>query len=89
MGEPGPDISPIAQELADSDVLSVPARTALDEIFNGTALGERVVSYKIWKQDGLVVEATDTALRGQRLEPSADYHSAWSGRIAATAMATP
>jgi hypothetical protein len=46
--------SPLSQELAETDTLSSPARQALAEIFEGAALGERVVSYKIWLEGGQV-----------------------------------
>jgi signal transduction histidine kinase len=56
----------------------------LTEIFEGTALGERVVSYKIWKPGGLIVHASDASLIGQVFAPSDDLRQAWSGRIAAS-----
>ncbi|MFD1808365.1 hypothetical protein ACFSHQ_10225 [Gemmobacter lanyuensis] len=58
-------ISPLSQSLAEDGTLSPLAHQALDEVFNGTTLGERVVSYKIWKQDGLVVDASDHAVVGK------------------------
>lgn len=77
-------ISPIGQELAETDTLSPPARQALAEIFDGTALGERVVSYKIWLDDGRIVHASDPSLIGQVFEPSDELRAAWSGKVAAT-----
>ncbi|MDH3263465.1 MAG: histidine kinase [Paracoccaceae bacterium] len=77
-------ISPLSQELADAEGLSQPAGQALQEIFANTALGERVVTYKIWKPGGLVVEASDPALVGRRFEPSQDLAAAWTGEIAAS-----
>jgi signal transduction histidine kinase len=77
-------LSPLAQDLADAEGLSPPARLALSEIFSGTSLGKRVVSYKIWKKGGLIVEASDENLRGQRFEPSDDLNKAWGGQIAAS-----
>jgi len=77
-------ISPLGQELAETDTLSPPARQALAEIFQGTALGERVVSYKLWLPGGLVVHASDGSLTGRRFEPSENLRSAWSGRIASS-----
>lgn len=65
-------ISPLSQELAETETLSPPARQALAEIFDGTALGDRVVSFKIWMPDGLVVHASDPTLIGQRFDPSDD-----------------
>jgi signal transduction histidine kinase len=77
-------ISPLSQELADTDTLSPPARQALAEIFEGTALGERVVSYKIWLSGGRVVHSSDAALIGQTFEPSADLRKAWTGVVASS-----
>ena len=77
-------ISPLSQELADEEGLSEPAKAALQEIFFGSALGERIVSYKIWKEGGEVIEASDPALRGQRFELSEDQKAAWQGRVSAS-----
>jgi signal transduction histidine kinase len=77
-------VSPLSQELADTEGLSPPARQALHEIFASTALGERVVAYKIWKPGGLVVHASDPALEGRHFEPSDDLRTAWTGEIAAS-----
>lgn len=77
-------ISPLSQELADTDTLSPPARQALAEIFDGTTIGERVVSYKIWLAGGRVVHASDVSLIGQVFEPSDDLITAWSGEISSS-----
>ena len=77
-------ISPLSQELAQTDTLSPPARQALAEIFDGTALGERVVSYKIWLPGGRIVHASDNTLAGQVFQPSEDLKSAWAGQIASS-----
>ncbi|MEZ5776942.1 MAG: ATP-binding protein [Paracoccaceae bacterium] len=77
-------ISPLSQELADTDTLSPPARQALAEIFEGTALGERVVSYKIWLSGGRVVHSSDPSLVGQTFVPSDDLKLAWTGVVASS-----
>jgi signal transduction histidine kinase len=77
-------ISPLGQELEETDTLSAPARQALAEIFDGTALGERVVSYKIWMSNGRIVHASDPALIGQTFEPSDALRQAWAGNVAAS-----
>lgn len=77
-------ISPMSAELADPNGLSEAARAALKEIFFGTALGERIVSYKIWQPDGLVVGASDPDLVGRRFEPSDDLAAAWNGNVSAS-----
>lgn len=81
-------ISPLSQSLAAEDTLSPLAHQALDEVFNGTTLGERVVSYKIWKQDGLVVDASDHAVVGKHFPVGPDLARAWNGEVAAE-MAAP
>lgn len=77
-------ISPLSQELAETDTLSAPARQALAEIFEGTALGERVVSYKIWLKGGRIIHASDPALIGKIFTPSDELRKAWSGEIASS-----
>ena len=77
-------ISPLSQELSETGTLSPPARQALEEIFRGTALGERIVSYKIWLTDGTIVYASDPALRGQTFERSDELIRATAGEVAAS-----
>ena len=77
-------ISPLSQELAETDTLSPPARQALAEVFSGTLIGERVVSYKIWSTDGRVIHASDPSLIGQTFEPSDDLKRASAGYVSAS-----
>jgi signal transduction histidine kinase len=77
-------ISPLSQDLATSDSLSPPAAQALTEIFEGTALGDRVVSYKIWKPGGRVVQASDTALVGAVFPEEDKLRNAFAGQISAS-----
>jgi signal transduction histidine kinase len=77
-------ISPLSQELKTEAQLSDIALRSLSEIFKGTAVGDRVVSVKIWKRGGLIAYATDENLIGQVFEPTDDLKNAWSGNIAAS-----
>lgn len=77
-------VSPLSQELAETDTLSAPARQALAEMFDGTTLGERVVSYKIWLKGGRVVHASDPTLIGREFEPSDELKRAWAGEVASS-----
>lgn len=77
-------IAPLSQDLADSDVLAPGAKRAIDELFRGTSLGERVVSFKLWRPDGLVVEASDPALVGKRFPLSDDLRRALVGEVSAS-----
>ncbi|MDT8856223.1 histidine kinase [Paracoccaceae bacterium Fryx2] len=76
-------ISPLSQDLAREETLSPGAQRALDEIFTNTPLGERVASYKIWKQGGLLVDASNKALVGQRFEVTENLRLAWRGDVRA------
>lgn len=77
-------IAPVTQDLAENDTLSPPAQQAMIEVFSTTALNERIVSYKIWKEGGLIVHASDPSLIGKRFEPSDDLKAAWTGKFAAS-----
>lgn len=76
-------ISPLSQDLAASEELTPIARRALEEMFQSTTLGERVVSYKIWKQGGLIVDASDPSMMGKRFPVSEELQAAWQGRVSA------
>ncbi|WP_137701427.1 sensor histidine kinase [Marimonas lutisalis] len=77
-------ISPLTQDLAEGDNLSEPAQLAMVEIFSNTALSDRIVSYKIWKEGGMIVHASDPSLIGRQFEPSDDLLAALSGKFAAS-----
>lgn len=77
-------ISPLAQDLAEVDTLSPVARRALDEVFAGTALGQRVVSFKLWKPDGTVAHATDASIIGRRFAVTGDLAAAFDGKVRAS-----
>ncbi len=76
-------ITPLSQELGRSDSLSPEAAGALHDIFTNTPLGERVVSFKIWKRGGRIAHASDPALIGRIFEPTASLLAAWSGQVTA------
>ena len=86
-------VSPLSQDLAQGDVLPDPAARALVEIFENTALGERVASYRIWKSGGLIAHASDPVEIGLRLPEPPELAAAWNGRITGafdgTAAAAP
>lgn len=74
-------VSPLSQELAANDRLSEPAVRALDEVFASTGIGERIVSFKIWKPGGLVAHASNPALIGQHFPPKPELQAAWAGKV--------
>lgn len=76
-------LSPLSQDLASENGLSPLAHRALDEVFSSTALGQRVVAYKIWNSEGLILGASDDSLLGRRFPVSAELRRAWGGEVAA------
>ena len=77
-------VSPLTQELADGELLSEPAIRALDEVFASTSIGDRIVSFRLWKDDGLIVYASDRKIVGTSFPESAQLSRAWSGNVSAT-----
>ncbi len=77
-------ISPLAQDLVQDEELSPGAERALQEIFDGTPLGERVVSFKLRDRTGRIVAATDGSLVGQTFQPTADLEAALQGQVRAS-----
>jgi signal transduction histidine kinase len=75
-------VSPLSQELAAGNALSDPARRALAEVFATTGVRDRIVSFKIWKQGGLVAHASDPAIVGRRFPPTEELARAWRGEVA-------
>jgi len=76
-------ISPISQQLADSETLSPGAQRALVEIFNNTPLGQRVISYKFWRRDGFLIDASNRDLVGQTFALTENLRRAWDGEVMA------
>ncbi|OHC51670.1 MAG: hypothetical protein A3D16_06540 [Rhodobacterales bacterium RIFCSPHIGHO2_02_FULL_62_130] len=76
-------IAPLTQGLADEDRLSEWARGEIGRLLADTALGSRVVSFKIWRKGGLLVDASNTALVGQTFDVTENLKLAWKGEVRA------
>lgn len=77
-------IAPLGEDFAQGPPLAEPARRALEEVFASPAVSDRIVSYKIWRPDGLVLMASDAEIVGRRFDESADLQRAWTGEVAAS-----
>ena len=75
-------LEPHVQEMGPGGVLSEQTHKALDELFIGTAVGDSVVSIKIWRADGTVIYSTTKDLIGKQFA-STDVVTAASGQIVA------
>ena len=74
-------LSPLSQDIERADTLSPGGQRAMDEVFTNTPLGKRVVSYKIWKEGGLVIHASNPDLIGKRLDVDDDLKRAFKGEV--------
>ncbi len=76
-------IAPLMQDLSTRERMSPDARLEIDRLIEKTALGERVVSFKLWREDGLLVDASNESLVGQRFEVTENLRLAWDGQVRA------
>ena len=74
-------ISPLVQELGESDTLSIGPIRALEEMLSSPSLSRRVGSIKIWKPDGLIAFASDLDIIGTRLPTSDNLAQAMTGIV--------
>lgn len=77
-------IAPLSQDLAQQDGLSPGALRALSEIFDGTPLGERVVSYKLRDRTGRIAAASDPSIIGRTFASTPGLDLALAGNVVAT-----
>ena len=76
-------IAPLTQDLARRTDLSEESRLKIGALLADTALGKRVVSFKIWRPGGLVVDASNLDTVGKRFPPTENLKKAWGGEVRA------
>ncbi len=76
-------VAPLTQDLATKPGLPAHARDEIARLLSDTALGQRVVSFKIWREDGLVVDASNSDLVGRRFPVTENLAMAWQGEVRA------
>ncbi|KQS59329.1 histidine kinase [Rhizobium sp. Leaf371] len=76
-------IAPILPDLKTTVALDETVERALDETLSQGALGQRLISFRLWRKDGTVLYSNDKALMGRTFAPSADLQRAFSGAIVA------
>ncbi len=77
-------VHPYLQELDGAGSLSPQSIVALNSLLATTALGETIVSFKVWSADGEVLYATDERLIGQSFPPEDDLTQAVEGHVSAS-----
>lgn len=76
-------VTPLVQNLAQTDRPDPESQAKLDALLTGTALGKQIVSFKIWKEGGLVVYSTSPSIIGKRFPVTPNLRDAWRGAVAA------
>lgn len=74
-------VSPRIQVLAANETLSADVMEGLDLLITGTALGEQIVSFKIWSEDGRIIYSADRALVGAEFGVDDELASALDGEV--------
>jgi len=59
-------VAPLVQELAQGETLPPSRQETLSALVARTPLGQRVVSFKVWRQEGIIVFASRAELIGKR-----------------------
>ena len=76
-------IAPILPDMQRSEILGDPVAHALDETLGQGALGNRLLSFRLWRSDGMVLYSKDNALTGQRFAPNSNLRKAFGGALVA------
>ncbi|MBD9491944.1 sensor histidine kinase [Ensifer sp. ENS11] len=76
-------IAPLLPDMQTTQILDGGVARALDETLGQGALGDRLLSFRLWRADGTVLYSSDEAQIGKRLELSDELRTAFSGRMVA------
>lgn len=76
-------IAPILPDLKTASALDETVERALDETLSQGALGQRLISFRLWRKDGTILYSNDKTLMGRRFQPTGDLQRAFSGEIVA------
>lgn len=74
-------VAPELQGEAFTGPLSPPAVARLDQLLDSTALGEGIVSFKVWSRDGTIRYASDPTLIGEVFPAEHDVAAAFAGSV--------
>jgi signal transduction histidine kinase len=72
-------VEPLVQDLAVGQVLSPASVAQLGRLLQDTTLGQRVLSFKIWQSNGVIIAGSRTEAVGQSFPLSAGLSAAFRG----------
>ncbi len=74
-------VSPHLQELDQGGTISEENRALLDQLLTTSALGQKIVSFKIWSPEGEILYASDRSLIGQVFSLEEEIRAARAGQV--------
>lgn len=76
-------VSPLVQELANSKQVSAKTHKKLDEILTNSEIGRKIISFKIWKEGGLIAYSSRGEITGKVFPTTPALRAAWKGEVTA------
>lgn len=76
-------VAPLTQDLSTQERLRPESREEIARLLSETALGKRVVSFKIWRPGGLLVDASNQEIVGRVFPVTENLRLAWQGAVRA------
>ncbi len=76
-------VAPLVQELAREDRISPAMQAELDATIESSEFGRRIISFKIWKEGGLIAYSSRPEIIGKKFPATPSLKAAWTGEVAA------
>jgi signal transduction histidine kinase len=76
-------VAPRVQELARVNRVSPETQRVLDNLLHANELGRRIVSFKIWKEGGLIAYSSHASIIGTTYPVTPELQKAWKGEVSA------
>ncbi|MBB3455904.1 hypothetical protein FHT86_004212 [Rhizobium sp. BK313] len=76
-------IAPLLPDMQRTEVLDDTVTRALDETLGEGALGSRLMSFRLWRNDGTILYSNDKNLMGKQFPLSNDLKTAFAGTMVA------
>ena len=76
-------IAPLLPDMQKTQVLDETVTHALDETLDQGALGQRLMSFRLWRRDGTILYSSDKRLTGKKFDPNPNLKAAFSGKFVA------
>lgn len=76
-------IAPLLPDMQTTEALDDTVARALDETLGQGALGDRLMSFRLWRSDGTILYSNDKSLVGKRFPLNEELKTAFAGKMAA------